>query len=142
MEGTKFREKFYVDNYMNTYSNVNELIADKVTLDNVMSEASMPLQEWVSNDAKFNSLYNVVVPETQSVLGLSYNPITDNMNVVVGDKLNQEISWRHTKRSILSLVSSICDPLGCLNPMTVRGKMFLQTLWKEKKDRDEKLNPS
>ena len=52
----------------------------------------MPLQEWVSNDAKFNSLYNVVVPETQSVLGLSPNPITDNMNVVVENKLNQEIS--------------------------------------------------
>ena len=69
---------------MNTYSNVNELIADKVILDDVMSEASMPLQECVSNDAKFNSLYNIVVPETQSVLGLSWNPITDNMNVVVG----------------------------------------------------------
>ena len=44
MEGTKFREKFYVDNYMNTYSNVNELIADKVILDDVMREASMPLK--------------------------------------------------------------------------------------------------
>ena len=141
MEGTKFREKFYVDNYMNTYSNINELIADKVILDDVMSEASMPLQEWVSNDAKFNSLYNIVVPETQSVLGLPLNPITDNMNVVVGDKLNQEISWRYTKRSILSLVSSIYDPLGWVSPLTVRGKMFLQTLWKEKKDWDEKLNP-
>ena len=106
-EGTKFREKFYVDNYMNTYSSADELISDKVTLDNVMSEASMPLQEWVSNDAKFNSLYNIVVPDTQNVLGLSWNPITDNMNIVVGDKLSQEISWSYTKRSILSLVSSI-----------------------------------
>ena len=80
VEGTKFREKFSVDNYMNTYSSVNELITDKVFLDDVMNEASMPLQEWVSNDANFNSLYNVVVPETQSVLGLSWNPITDGMN--------------------------------------------------------------
>ena len=140
-EGTKFREKFYVDNYMNTYSSADELISDKVTLDNVMSEASMPLQEWVSNDAKFNSLYNIIVPDTQNVLGLSLNPITDNMNVVVGDKLSQEILWRYTKRNILSLVSSIYDPLGWVSPLTVRGKMFLQTLWKEKKDWDEKLNP-
>ena len=140
-EGTKFREKFYVDNYMNTYSSADELISDKVMLDNVMSEVSMPLQEWVSNDAKFNSLYNIVVPDTQNVLGLSWNPITDNMNVVFGDKLNQEISWRYTKRSILSLVSSIYDPLGWVSPLTVHGKMFLQTLWKEKKGWDEKLNP-
>ena len=126
---------------MNTYSSENELIADKVILDDVMNEASMPLQEWVSNDANFNSLYNVVVPETQSVLGLSWNPITDSMNVVVGDKLDQEVSWRYTERSILSLVSSIYDPLGWVSPLTVRGKMFLQTLWKEKKDWDETLNP-
>ena len=45
---------------MNTYSNVNELITDKVILEDVMNETSMPLQEWVSNDANFNSLYNVV----------------------------------------------------------------------------------
>ena len=141
VKGTKFREKFYVDNYMNTYSSENELIADKVILDDVMTEASMPLQEWVSNDAHFNSLYNVVVPETQSVLGLCWNPITDSMNVVVGDKLDQEDSWRYTKRSILSLVSSIYDPLGWVSPLTVRGKMFLQTLWKEKRDWDETLNP-
>ena len=53
----------------------------------------MPLQEWVSNDAKFNSLYSIVVPETKNVLGLSWNSIIDNMNVVVGNKLNQEISF-------------------------------------------------
>ena len=110
--GTKFREKSYVYNYMNTYSSADEMISDKVTLDNVMSEASMTLQEWVNNDAQFNSLYNLVVPVTQNVLGISWNPITDNMNIVVGDKLSQEILWRYTKRSILSLVSSIYDPLG------------------------------
>ena len=140
-EGNKFREKFYVDNYMNTYNNADELISDKVTLDNVMSEASMPLQEWVSNDDHFNSLYKLVVLVTQNVLGISWNPITDNMNVVVGESLNQEISWRYTKRKILSLVSSIYDPLVWVSPLTVRGKMFMQTLWKEKMGWDQKLNP-
>ena len=57
VEGNKFVDKFYVDNYMNTYDNADELISDKVTLDNVMNEASMPLQEWVSNNDHFNSLY-------------------------------------------------------------------------------------
>ena len=134
-------ERSFVDNYMNTYSNADEMISDKVTLDNVMSEASMPLQEWVSNDDQFNSLYKLVVPVTQNVLGISWNPITDNMNIVVGEKLNQEISWRYTKRKILSLVSSIYDPLGWVSPLTVCGKMFLQTLWKEKMGWDQKLNP-
>ena len=141
VEGNKFVDKFYVDNYMNTYDNQDELITDKVTLDNVMNEASMPLQEWVSNNDHFNSLYQLVVPVTQNVLGISWNPITDNMNVVVGESLIQEESWRYTKRKVLSLVSNIYDPLGWVSPLTVRGKMFMQTLWKEKMGWDQKLDP-
>ena len=141
VEGNKFVDKFYVDNFMNTYDNADELISDKVTLDNVMNEASMPLQEWVSNNDHFNSLYQLVVPVTQNVLGISWNPITDNMNVVVGESLTQKASWRFTKRKILSLVSSIYDPLGWVSPLPVRGKIFMQTLWKENMGWDQKLNP-
>ena len=63
------------------------------------------------------------------------------MNVVVGESLIQEESWRYTKHKVLSLVSSIYDPLGWVSPLTVRGKMFMQTLWKEKMSWDQKLNP-
>ena len=125
VEGNKFVDKFYVDNYMNTYDNADELISDKVTLDNAMNEASMQLQEWVSNNDHFNSLYQLVVPVTQNVLGVSWNPTTHNMNVVVGESLTQETSWRFTKHKILSLVSSIYDPLGWVSPLTVRGKRFM-----------------
>ena len=60
-EGNDFLDKFYVDNYMNTYNNQAELVSDKVRLDNVMNQASMPLQEWVSNNEHFNSLYQLAV---------------------------------------------------------------------------------
>ena len=123
-------DKFYVDNYMNTYNNQAELVSDKVRLDNVMNQESMPLQEWVSNNEHFNSLYHLAVPVTQNVLGISWNPHTDNMNIVVGEKLTHEDSWRYTKRKVLSLVSSVFDPLGWVSPLTIRGKIFLQTLWK------------
>ena len=63
------------------------------------------------------------------------------MNVVVGESLIQEASWRYTKHKVLSLVSSIYDPLGWVSPLTVCGKMFMQTLWKEKMGWDQKLNP-
>ena len=38
-KGNKFVDKFYVDNYMNTYDKQDELVTDKVTLDNVMNQA-------------------------------------------------------------------------------------------------------
>ena len=40
----------------------------------------------------------------------------------------------------LSLVSSVYDPLGWVSPLTVCGKIFLQTLWKEKMGWDQTLN--
>ena len=105
-----------------------------------MNQASMPLQEWVSNNEYFNFLYQLAVPITQNVLGISWNPYTDNMNIVVGEKLILEDSWRFTKRKILSLVSNVFDPLGWISPLTVCGKIFLQTLWKEKMGWDQTLN--
>ena len=51
-----------------------------------------------------------------------------------------EDSWRYTKCKVLSLVSSVFDPLGWVSPLTVRGKIFLQTLWKEKIGWDQTLN--
>ena len=139
-EGNDFLDKFYVDNYMNTYNNQAELVSDKVRLDNVMNQASMPLQEWVSNNEHFNSLYQLAVPITQNVLGISWNPHTDNKNIVVREKLTHKNSWRYTKRKVLSLFSSVFDPLGWVSPLTLRGKIFLQTLWKEKVGWDQILN--
>ena len=140
-EGNDFLDEFYVDNYMNTYDNQVELVTDKVRLGNVMNQALMPLQGWVSNNEHFNFLYQLAVPVTQNVLGISWNPNTDNMNIVVGEKLIHEDSWRYTKRKVLSLVSSIYDPLGWVSPVTVCGKIFMQTLWKEKMGWDQTLNP-
>ena len=100
----------------------------------------MPLQEWVSNNEYLNFLYQLAVPITQNVLGISWNPYTDNMNIVVGEKLIHENSWRYTKCKVLSLVSSVFDPLGWVSPLTVHGKIFLQTLWKEKMGWDQTLN--
>ena len=139
-EGNSFLDKFSVDNYMNTYNSQADLVSDKICLDNVMNQASMPLQEWVSNNEYFNFLYQLAVPITQNVLGISWNPYTDNMNIVAREKLIREDSWRYTKRKTLSLVSNVYDPLGWVSPLTVLGKIFLQTLWKEKMGWDQTLN--
>ena len=138
-EGNSFLDKFYVDNYMNTHDSQADLVSD-IHLDNGMNQASMPLQEWVSNNEYFSFLYQLAVPITQNILGISWNPYTDNRIIVVGEKLILEDSWRFIKRKILSLVSSVFDPLGWVSPLTVRGKIFLQTLWKEKMGWDQTLN--
>ena len=49
--GREFRDKFYVDNYLNTYDRECDLICQQPTLDELMNKAHMPLQEWVSNSS-------------------------------------------------------------------------------------------
>ena len=60
--GRKFSDKFYVDNYMSTYDRECDLIRSKPKLDELMNEAHMPLQEWVSNSEMFNFMHNTAPP--------------------------------------------------------------------------------
>ena len=86
--GHPFINNFYVDNYMNTYNDQTSFIKDKVILDQVMSKANMPLQEWVSND-DFNILYKLEVPETENVLGLDWEPNRDTLHITARDKITK-----------------------------------------------------
>ena len=50
-----------------------------------------------------------------------------------------EASWKFSKRNALALISNWFYPLGLLSPLSVRGRIFLQTLWKAKVSWDESL---
>ena len=47
--------------------------------------------------------------------------------------------WKFSKQRALSLISSLFDPLGLLSLLAIRGRIFLQTLWKAKISWDESL---
>ena len=44
-----------------------------------------------------------------------------------------------TKRIVLSIAAKVFDPLGLLEPFTVRAKMMLKELWKQKVSWDSQL---
>ena len=48
-------------------------------------------------------------------------------------------SGKFTKRKVLSLLSSLFNPHGWLSPLSIRGRIFLQTLWKNKVCWDQEL---
>lgn len=48
-------------------------------------------------------------------------------------------SRKVTKRTILSDVSRVFDPLGLLNPITLNAKIIMQQLWKFKIDWEESV---
>ena len=42
-----------------------------------------------------------------------------------------------TKRSTISFASKLFDPLGCVEPITVKAKIMIQDLWKQNLSWDE-----
>ncbi|GFR06722.1 integrase catalytic domain-containing protein [Trichonephila clavata] len=60
----------------------------------------------------------------------------DTFEFSVSDPANNSV-W--TKRTILSHIARIFDPMGLLGPVIVMAKLFMETLWLVKRDWDQPL---
>lgn len=140
--------RFYVDNFAHTYVHVDQLKSDYPQINAIMSEASMPLQCWVSNNSKFNEDIGINQEKLNlhdvNVLGISWNSVSDEISLYQSKKVCKEECMHHqiTKRLALSVISSVFDPLGFLSPVLIKGKLFIQKLWKCKYSWDEQLPES
>jgi len=71
-------------------------------------------------------------------LGLSWQPTTDNF-LFSSQVINTE---NITKRSVLSTIAKLFDPLGLLSPVLVTAKIIMQELWTLKLDWDDPIPTS
>ena len=76
---------------------------------------------------------------TEGVLGMKWDVERDALRFNVNQE--QRNKEKITKRSILSTVNSIFDPVGLLTPFTVRTKILLRRIWayRPKIDWDDEL---
>lgn len=118
-------KNFYVDNFSKTYKDVSVLMDEYPVINEILEDANMPLQEWVSNDSEFNRTIDVI-KERVNVLGLEWYLTQDEMSL---KEVNCEYKGPLTKRKVLSVIARMFDPLGLLSPIQVRGKYFLKCLW-------------
>lgn len=109
--------------------------------------AKMPLRKWCSNSEsvlksigknKQDPLFTLNISDDDTVksLGLCWKPFVDNFcfNVIAVSR-----DAKLTKRTLLSQLNRIFDPLGFLSPVLVKGKIFLKQLWQLKVDWDTPL---
>ena len=66
--------------------------------------------------------------ESSHVLGLKWNHSSDTL--VVSRGTNPEIKAKVTQRIVLSLVSSVYDPIGLVAPYTVKARLLLKDIWR------------
>ena len=80
----------------------------------------MPLQSWNSNNKELLSIIDKwfpgeLRPINTSVLGLNWNVERDELSIKSVKFSEQVLS----KRSLLSKVSSVFDPLGLISPLVI-----------------------
>ncbi|XP_046145641.1 uncharacterized protein LOC123988926 [Osmia bicornis bicornis] len=113
---------------------------------NLLNKGGFRLRKWASNDPTLlididprdhglakNKLLKI--EETCSVLGLEWNPVLDHFQFRVTISSN----FANTKRTILSQIAKLFDPMGLLTPVVIPAKVFMQKLWSLQYDWDDIL---
>lgn len=131
----------YVDNIISSFPQETDVLNYFWNARGLMTKASMNLRSWTSNSETLrHTAEQIGVLDNDAVtkvLGMRWKPEEDMM--LFTDREIPTYIYPVTKRSILKYSSRIYDPLGLLSPVTVRAKLLLQQLWKEKYDWDNPL---
>ncbi len=136
---------FYVDDYLNSVSTETHAIVLAEQLRNLCSRGGFRLIKWISNSrAVLSSIpiedrakevkYLDLSQYLERALGVQWSTETDMFTFKVQIQAKQS-----TRRGILSVVSSIYDPLGFLAPVILPAKQLLRNLCKDKKGWDEEI---
>ena len=124
----------YIDNVISGCNSHDQTIQYYQMARSIMSEANFNLRAWASNCLQLNTLakQGKVADEntTTNILGLQWNTITDTL-CFPSKTITLENSTLITKREVLQQSSKIFDPLGFLSPVTIRAKLFIQSLWQK-----------
>ncbi|KAJ8962528.1 hypothetical protein NQ318_000919 [Aromia moschata] len=108
----------------------------------ISTHSSNKEMQWLSNKREILdkskieqdiSQYYFMDEPSVKTLGLLWNANSDSIQVITRNQPYERV----TKRTILSNVSQIFDPLGLVGPTVIVAKIMLQRLWRLKLDWDE-----
>ncbi|XP_068247720.1 uncharacterized protein [Palaemon carinicauda] len=128
------KANMYTDNWLSGADSAVEAADKFCEARSILADASMDLTKLVSNSLLITSQLCDKVPflnsdEPNTVLGLKWCNSLDSFSFdgINSDSFVEVIS---TKRSILSVIAKIFDPLGLISPYVMYGKILFQELWK------------
>lgn len=142
------RHNFYVDDCLRSVPKEEGAIALLKGLRDACAEGGFRLTKWITN----SQTVLASIPDedkakpmkerdldcdklsVERALGIRWNLETDTFTCQINVK-NQP----HTRRGLLSMVSSLYDPLGFLSPFVLKAKLILQELDRIKHGWDESI---
>ncbi|XP_066157628.1 uncharacterized protein, partial [Euwallacea fornicatus] len=143
------KRSFYMDDLLVSVDSEAEAWDIYQELNEIMNQANFKLRKWSSNSGtvlkkilKSNDNENLdsfILSHNEKelkTLGISWDPEQDILKYTVKVKLDATCV---TKRTILSTISEIFDPLGLIGPAMIRAKLIIQSLWKLQLDWDQEV---
>ncbi|XP_062713961.1 uncharacterized protein LOC134290779 [Aedes albopictus] len=135
--GPALRKSFYVDDFIGGAQSVQEAIRLRTEMSELLAKGGFELRKWTSNELDVlqglkddqigtQSSLEFSPNETVKALGICWEPEADTLRF---DSSVDENSKPPTKRSILSAISRLFDPLGLIAPVVVKSKILMQELW-------------
>ncbi|CAK9798625.1 hypothetical protein ANTPLA_LOCUS1703 [Anthophora plagiata] len=136
------RRDLYVDDLLTGANTHEEAIALRDQIIGLFQRGGLNIRQWASNEPRLLARLaeNQINPKilgdsTMKTLGISWDANVDAIMYNVELSIEKNV----TKRTILSTIAKIFDPLGLLGPVTIVAKIFMQRLWQLKIDWDESL---
>lgn len=143
------QQDFYVDDLLTGCQTEEECYNLYQVMSTGLNKVGFPLRKWCSNsefilskmsnsESQSNYMLSISDEETISTLGLVWQPRSDCFKFIF-KPWSQPLQL--TKRSLLSDINRVFDPVGFVSPVLIRGKVFLQQLWALKLSWDTPLPP-
>ncbi|XP_065094221.1 uncharacterized protein LOC135714779 [Ochlerotatus camptorhynchus] len=141
------RKDFYVDDLFSGADSEEEAIELREQLDTLLSKGGFTLRKWASNIPAVlhdvSSDNRALQPSVDfdrdqciKTLGLHWEPSTDCLRYRIclsPDPVEATI----TKRTVLSKIARLFDPIGLVGPVVTSAKLFMQELWTLKTNNGE-----
>ena len=140
------KRNFYVDDCLKSVTSDDSAISLVDNLTELLRKGGFRLTKWLSNSRKVVESIpeaeraTVVknldfdLPVIERALGVQWNVASDtfSFNITIKDR-------PATRRGLLSVISSVYDPLGFVAPFVLPAKVLLQDLCKRKFDWDDPI---
>lgn len=127
---------FYVDDVFSGGDNLADVIEKRKQLTELLASAGFHLRKWCANDPAILQGISTDELETNFPLYSGSEFAVKTLGIIFIPKDDVYKVWVHiesisspTKRQVLSIISTIFDPLGFLGPVLILAKIMMQQLW-------------
>ena len=132
---------FYVDDWVSSMDNEDEVLGERTRVQDVLDEGSMRLCKWNSNSIVLKGLFakgEELLPDVESVLGMIWDTKSDLLHIN-NSRILKSLGNRNTKEELYSVIAQVFDPMGLLSPYVFVAKRLLQKACLAKLDWKDKL---